>query len=170
MKGVVKKYLFPTIVLAVAVAAIASWSVPERARKNSGEEIHWMTDLTAAQAKSRESGKPMMVDFFATWCPPCKMLDANTYSDARVIEASRKWVMVRIDVDQNKRLAMEHQIATIPTIIVALPNGTQFTRESGYMPPSDMLKLMERAMRQVPPPADLPPVTEDAKPQAISGS
>ena len=107
-------------------------------------EIIWLTDLDAALAKSKETGQPVMIDFFATWCPPCKMLDAQTYSDSRVIEASKKWIMVRIDVDQNKALAERYEISSIPTIVVLQPDGKEIDRTAGFIPAAPMLSMLQR--------------------------
>jgi thiol:disulfide interchange protein len=111
--------------------------------QHAGDEIAWLTDLDAALAKSKETGRPVMVDFFATWCPPCKMLDAQTYSDSRVIEASKNWIMVRIDVDKNKALARQYQISSIPTIVLLQPDGKEVNRTAGFIPPGPMLSMLQ---------------------------
>lgn len=111
--------------------------------QHAGDEIAWLTDLDAALAKSKETGRPVMVDFFATWCPPCKMLDAQTYSDPRVIEASKNWIMVRIDLDKNKALARQYQISSIPTIVLLQPDGKEVNRTAGFIPPGPMLSMLQ---------------------------
>ena len=111
--------------------------------QHAGDEIAWLTDLDAALAKSEETGRPVMVDFFATWCPPCKMLDAQTYSDSRVIKASKNWIMVRIDVDKNRALAEQYEISSIPTIVVLQPDGNEVNRTAGFIPPGPMLSKMQ---------------------------
>ena len=110
----------------------------------NGEAISWMTELEPALAKAKETGKPVMVDFYATWCPPCKMLDAQTYTDAGVIEKSKEWVMVRIDVDQNKALSQQYGIQSIPTIVLIDPNGKEMSRTSGFVEADKMVEMMKR--------------------------
>ena len=85
-----------------------------------------------------------MIDFFATWCPPCKMLDKETYTDPAVIEETKKWIMVRIDVDRNRSLAQQYRISSIPTLVVVEPDGKESSRTTGFIPPGAMLKFMER--------------------------
>ena len=136
------------LILIVISLAAARNNTPDSsaattAAQHAGDEIEWLTDLDAALAKSKETGRPVMVDFFATWCPPCKMLDAQTYSDSRVIEASKNWIMVRIDVDKNKALAQQYQISSIPTIVVLQPDGKEVNRTAGFIPPGPMLPKLQ---------------------------
>ena len=104
----------------------------------------FIKSLAPALVQAKETGKPIMIDFFATWCPPCKMLDAKTYTDAKVQARSKDWIMVRIDVDQHKALAREYQIASIPTLVLVQPDGKEAARELGFIPPAEMLAFMSK--------------------------
>lgn len=72
----------------------------------------------------------VFVDFFANWCGPCKMLAplieqlADQHPEVKV---------VKIDVDQEQRLAMEYQVQSIPTLIT-FKNGQPVARQLGFMP------------------------------------
>lgn len=110
-----------------------------------GGKISWLTEFKPALEKAKESGKPVMIDFYADWCGPCKMLDAQTYSDDRVAAASTNLVMVRIDVDQNQGLATYYNVQSIPTILVLNPEGKEVAREVGFIGIGPMLTLMEKA-------------------------
>lgn len=72
----------------------------------------------------------VFADFFANWCGPCKMLAplieqlANQHPEVKV---------VKIDVDQEQRLAMEYQVQSIPTLIT-FKNGQPVARQLGFMP------------------------------------
>ncbi len=78
------------------------------------------------------ASKPLvLVDFFATWCGPCKML-------APVLEASAaKWGdkvhIVKVDVDQSNDLAMRFSIMSVPTMIL-FQNGKAVKQIQGYQP------------------------------------
>lgn len=61
------------------------------------------------------SDKPVLVDFFATWCGPCKMIAPVLEEVAREREDVK---VVKIDVDQVQELAIEYQVMSIPTLIV----------------------------------------------------
>ena len=132
------------VTLVTARNGSMSSSTPAAGRGAAGE-IAWHTALEPALAKAKEAGKPVMIDFFATWCPPCKMLDAQTYTDAGVIAETKDWVMVRIDVDQNQALAQQYGIRSIPTLVVLNAEGKETGRDVGFLPPSAMLAFMERA-------------------------
>ena len=73
------------------------------------------------------------------------MLDAETYSDDRVAQASTNLIMVRIDVDQNQLLSGQYRVESIPTIVVLNPEGTEINRAVGFMGVGPMLKMIERA-------------------------
>lgn len=108
-----------------------------------GGKIDWMTELRPAMAKAKETGRPIMIDFYATWCGPCKLLDAKTYSDDRVAAASTNWLMVRIDVDKNQGLSQYYSINSIPTIVLLNAEGKEVRRETGFIEVGPMLTLMD---------------------------
>lgn len=77
-----------------------------------------------------ESG-PVLVDFSAVWCGPCKMLDPIVEQLAR--DWSGKIKVVKVDVDHNPNLAMRYQVLGVPTLML-FTGGVYRERITGYQP------------------------------------
>lgn len=73
----------------------------------------------------------VLVDFFATWCGPCKML--SPVLEELSAEMEGKATIVKVDVDQSQELAMKFGIMSVPTMII-FKNGEAVKQLSGFMP------------------------------------
>jgi len=83
--------------------------------------IVWLKDEGSALSQAKEQKKPMIIDFTADWCPVCKRLEHETFSDPLTIEASKRFLCVRIDcTDTNdpeiRKLWKKYNIVGLPTI------------------------------------------------------
>jgi putative thioredoxin len=99
-------------------------------------EATFMADVIEA---SREV--PIIVDFWATWCGPCKTL--GPMLEAAVTAANGKVRMVKVDVDQNQRIAGQLRIQSIPTVY-AFWQGQPVDGFQGAVPASELKALIER--------------------------
>jgi putative thioredoxin len=100
-----------------------------------GTEASFMKDVIEA---SRE--QPVIVDFWATWCGPCKTLGPAL--EAAVKAAKGKVKMVKIDVDKNQMIAAQLRIQSIPTVY-AFVNGQPVDGFQGALPGSEIQKFVD---------------------------
>ena len=86
---------------------------------------------SAFEKEVLKSTLPVMVDFTAVWCGPCKMLEPV------VMQLSQDWAgkvkVVKLDVDDNSNLAVQYGVMGVPTLILFV-NGSPVQRLSGYQP------------------------------------
>ncbi len=87
-------------------------------------------------------GHPMVVDFFATWCPPCRELKPTFESFRTKYEGSITFVS--IDVDNNQELAARYQVQSIPTLVFIAPDGRELGRLVGLQSPADLQTAIDR--------------------------
>ncbi len=106
--------------------------------------IGWQTSFNEALALSQKTGKPIMADFYADWCGPCKMLDTDTWVDPSVIAESQSVIAVKVDVDADTTTAQRYNVGSIPCIIWMDSNGTEKGRSVGAVGPQEMLALMQK--------------------------
>ncbi|MFT5169072.1 MAG: thioredoxin 1 [Saprospiraceae bacterium] len=87
------------------------------------------------------SNTPVLVDFFAEWCGPCKVM---TPVLSEVVSAlGNKVKVVKIDVDKNRKLAQELQVRGVPTLMI-YKNGKVQWRESGLKSSAYLTQLLEK--------------------------
>lgn len=91
--------------------------------------------------KALDSGKLMMVDFWATWCGPCKMLAPVMEAIAKDYEG-KDVVIGKVDVDEEGSLAQRYGVMSIPTVIF-LKDGEEIDRKVGVMPPDAYLTVLD---------------------------
>ena len=95
-----------------------------------------------AVAKATEAKKFIFIDFYTTWCGPCKMMDRDTFPDANVQKwLSEKAVALQIDAERDIALADRFRIDSYPTLLFLNPDGSEFDRISGYVTPDEFLKF-----------------------------
>ncbi len=87
------------------------------------------------------SNKPVMIDFWASWCGPCRIL-APIY-DEIAKELKDEVMFAKLNVDENAEIAGQYHVASIPTIIV-FKKGQVTARRTGAMSKEDILNLLEQ--------------------------
>ncbi len=93
-------------------------------------------------------GKILLVKATAEWCPPCKMMNRETFTDQKVIDwINAHGVAIQLDTDDNPQLASELGVTSIPTMIV-YKAGKEIARTTGGLSASELLLFLEGAAQK----------------------
>lgn len=119
------KKLHPAIYVGVValVLVIAAGASGAFSKLLGPSEIDWKTSFDEGLTQAKQSHKPVMVDFYAEWCGPCKLMAAKTFTDPKIVDEAQHWVAVRIDVDQHQDLAQRYGIRGMPTVAFLRSDG-----------------------------------------------
>lgn len=97
-----------------------------------GEEPFAKMSFKEACAAAKRDNKVVLVDFYTTWCGPCKKMDRTTWKDKKVIAwMTEKAVALKVDAEADVDLAKKYDIEAYPTMVFIKPDGTEIDRLVG---------------------------------------
>ena len=121
--------------------------------EKAADQIQWFNYSGEKLDEAVSTGKPVMIDFYADWCIPCKELEKFTFSDPDVVDISRQFIMLKVDLTKSndarvKELKDLYQIKGVPTLVFIDAQGNELSklRVVGFMEKEDFLPIMESAL------------------------
>ena len=87
------------------------------------------------------SNKPVLVDFFATWCGPCRVMSPILEDLKKKVED--KAIVVKVDVDEEEDLSLKYNVQSVPTLMI-FKNGELLWRESGIRQAHLLEQILEK--------------------------
>lgn len=133
------------IVFSVVLFALGVYGVIPQKEHNLEWQKYTETEFQAAVGK-----KPVIIDFYADWCIPCKELDKMTFSNEQVITEGKRFAAFKGDLTKSASPEVEavkkkFNIIGVPTVIILDAQGKEVTRVTGFMPAEKFLPLMQQA-------------------------
>lgn len=127
--------------------SIPSWAfltvtvlLARSAPATAADEAFVSLDFEKALAEAKKKDKPVFIDFFTTWCGPCKMLDQTTWKNKKVIAwLSEKTIPLKLDAEKETELAEKYKITGYPTLLFLKADGTEMDRIMGYQTAEDFI-------------------------------
>ncbi|MEC7240886.1 MAG: thioredoxin [Myxococcota bacterium] len=108
----------------------------------SNEHVFNVSDAEF-QSMVLDSETPVLVDFWATWCAPCKAI--APVLDQLADEYGGKFKVAKVDIDQNRAIAMKYNIRSIPTLVL-IKGGEAIGSITGAVPKPRLAELVDRAL------------------------
>jgi thiol:disulfide interchange protein len=140
----------PTVLLAIAgvdLLARIGVGIHEANRPPTPTLVRWV-DVDGAAARGAAEEKPMLYDFSASWCQPCKRMEREVFADAQAAQfINRTFIPVRITDDDERSgarvLRSSHDVQGIPLLVVV--RGDKKQRQEGYRNKALTVRFLERA-------------------------
>jgi thiol:disulfide interchange protein len=137
------------LVVATALAATAAICTPTAAQTDdsadstattsgaqSQPKVAWLDDAHAAMAQGRKSGKLVLFDVGASWCPNCRKMQETTYTDPTVCnQLNQNFICVALDKDDHgdgSSLCDAMLIMALPTVVIVDPQTDKYVMKVGY--------------------------------------
>ncbi len=124
--------------LLIAACATGAWAHPE---------VFSDYSLEQAKQQAQKDNKFLIVDFMATWCPPCRKMESTTWTDSGV----QAWIKenaiaVQIDVDKDRKASSAFNIEAMPTVVLlSQGGGKEFDRQVGFLDAGELLRWLKGA-------------------------
>lgn len=141
------KILAAMIVLTFALTA-AGQKAPLNSGKNKERVIDWKTSLESALREAERTGKFVMIDFWATWCAPCRAMDKRTYAHPTVSAMAKNFVMVKIDIEKSPADAARYEVETPPKVVFLKADGSIISTFTGFRNAVETVKTMKSALKR----------------------
>jgi thiol:disulfide interchange protein DsbD len=117
---------------------------------SAADMIQWQSFQDVLLQKAQESALPVLIDFYADWCIPCKELDKFTFTDPAIIELSRNFMMLKADLTTasdplTARLKQTYAVKGVPTLIFLNSDGSEARelRVVGFIEKEELLEKMK---------------------------
>lgn len=124
-------------------------SQPSNAGAGAGSET-FLTDPRTAFELSAKTNRPLLIDFYGIWCPPCNVMDATVFRSRDFTSLSSKFVLLKLDSDQKSSwdLKSKYKVGGYPTYIFANSQGEEIGRVVGSRSSNEFIKQMRLALSQ----------------------
>jgi thiol:disulfide interchange protein DsbD len=111
-------------VACIGIAGAVIWNA------QPADGVKWTSFSESVLSEAKASGRPVILDFYADWCSPCRRLDRRVFQNRSIIEAARDFVMIRVDFTKRgdnakERLARQYGVQGVPTVVFLKPGGEE---------------------------------------------
>jgi thioredoxin:protein disulfide reductase len=140
-------------VIAIGSVVAGSMNLHFKEEQPLAGKLEWQNLSSQQQIDSSVSkaGKPTIIDFYADWCAQCKELDKYTYTDSKVIELSKNFNNIKVDLTkENEEITNKFKILGLPVVAFLDKNGKEKEelRITGFLKPDEFVKTMEKALNK----------------------
>jgi outer membrane lipoprotein-sorting protein len=126
-----------------------AFKAPAGSKEVTWEEMNsakWVYDLEEAKAIAAKTNRKIFVDFMATWCGPCKMLERDVFQKEDWKKMAKYVVFCQIDVDQQPGVSKQYNVTAMPTQMVLNADGSVVSTKVGYANPADFYQFLNGAL------------------------
>jgi thiol-disulfide isomerase/thioredoxin len=117
------------------VDTLFAFKAPTDAKEINYQDLissKWFYDLDEAKLIASRTKKKIFIDFMASWCGPCKMMDRDVFHTEEFLDLGKKMVFCKVDIDLNPSLAEQFGVNAIPNMFVVRPDGSVVGSVLGY--------------------------------------